>query len=226
MVKDPGMRILVFTKPALPGHVKTRLVPPLTEVQAAEFHLASLDDVIAAVASAAAGELRLRVAGQDSELDEFRQRYPGVRIEAQPPGNLGDRLAAAFEEEFAGGGQCVVIIGSDHPTLPPEHIARGLGHLGSSDIVLGPSSDGGYYLVGIRHAAWPEARAVFQDIPWSTPQVLEASLEQALALGLSVTLLPEWYDVDRAEDLERLRADAPDDSAAARLIIDWGILSP
>lgn len=215
---NPDGLILVFAKPAVPGRVKTRLIPPFTPKEAAEFHLAALDDIVAAVRGVAKGGVRLCVAGAGDALDDFRRRYPGVEVRPQGGGDLGARLTAAFDEAFTAEFQRALIVGSDHPTVPTQNLAEGLAHLGSADISLGPSRDGGYYAVGIRRGSWPEAGTIFRNIPWSTPRVLEASLERAHRAGLKVVLLPEWYDVDRAVDLELLRRDASADSASARFL--------
>ncbi len=210
--------ILVFTKPAVPGRVKTRLIPPFTPTEAAEFHLAALDDIVAAAQGVAGGEVQLCVAGDDETLDDFRRRYPGVQVWPQSEGDLGARLTAAFEDAFAADCERALIVGSDHPTVPAENLAEGLARLGSADVSLGPSRDGGYYAVGIRRGSWPAAATIFRNIPWSTPQVLEAGLAQAHRAGLNVVLLPQWYDVDRAGDLELLLRDASPDSASARFL--------
>jgi glycosyltransferase A (GT-A) superfamily protein (DUF2064 family) len=109
-------------------------------------------------------------------------------------------------------------VGGDHPTLPPDHLVRAFDALGSSDVVLGPTPDGGYYAVGLRSGAWPEAGEIFGDIPWSTPEVLERTAERARRLGLGVARLPPWYDVDEPEELERLERDVEEGSATARAL--------
>ncbi len=217
-MSTPETIIIVFTKHAIPGAVKTRLVPPLTPPEAAEFHLVALDDVIAAARAAAPAALQLHVAGGTPVDAELGRRYPDLQILPQAGGDLGARLAAAFRTAFESGHQRVLIVGSDHPTLPPENFKRGFALLRSSDVVIGPSRDGGYYLVGIRKKAWPGASTIFESIPWSTARVLEASLGRARGAGLKVGTLPEWYDVDRPADLERLARDAAPDSASARFI--------
>lgn len=210
--------VLVFAKPAVPGAVKTRLVPPLSPAAAAELHLALLDDVLATAKGAAGRAVELCVAGGPDAHRDFGLRYPGLEVAGQRGRDLGARLANAFADSFRRGFARTLILGSDHPTLPAKHVSRGLAELRARDLVFGPSSDGGYYAVGVRRAAWPASEAVFQDIPWSTSRVLEASLAQARASGLSYALLPEWYDVDRPQDLERLREDLDPRSAVARLL--------
>lgn len=210
--------ILVFTRPALPGLVKTRLVPPLTPEEAAEFHLASLADVIDIAEHAVGDRVELHVAGDEDDVAELGALYPDHPVRRQGDGELGARMAQAFDAAFQAGWQRVLIVGGDHPTLPPEFLSAGLAHLEHADLALGPSQGGGYYCVAVRSAAWPAARAVFQRIPWSTPRVLNLTLEQAREAGLAVAFAPEWYHVDRPEDLQRVGRDAPPGSAALRYL--------
>jgi rSAM/selenodomain-associated transferase 1 len=214
--------IIVFAKPAVPGAVKTRLLPTLTPEQAAEFHLAALSDVVAA-ARRTAHCLELHVAGGAEERSEFQARYPELPVLFQSEGELGARLAGALEGAFARRFARVLIVGSDHPTLPSSHLTQALEALDQADLVFGPSRDGGYYAVGARRSNWPAATAVFEGIPWSTGAVLQSSLERARSAGLSFALAPEWYDVDRPEDLRALRRDAPLESASLRFLQKmWG----
>lgn len=208
---------IVFAKPAIPGTVKTRLVPPLTAEQAVEFHLAALSDVLDVVRQVTP-RLRLLVAGDTAAIEDFRRRHPDLEIEAQVGADLGARLSRAFDDAFRSGARRVVVVGSDHPSLPPSHLRRIVDRLESRDVVIGPSEDGGYYAVGIRRDGWPAAKALFLAIPWSTPDVLGETLDRARAAGIDVELAPTWYDVDTPEDLERLRRDAPAGSAAARYV--------
>lgn len=210
--------IIVFTKAALPGAVKARLVPTFTPDEAAEFHLAALADTVDAALRADRGPVELHVDGDDDDVAEVRALYPGHTVRPQVGGDLGERLVHAFESTFARAVERAVVIGSDHPTLPPVHIAEALTRLDQADVTLGPSRDGGYYAVAVRRASWPEARVIFRGIPWSTAAVRETSMERARQVELDVVLIPEWYDVDAPEDLETLRRDLLPDSACARFL--------
>ncbi len=209
--------ILVFAKPAVPGRAKTRLQPTLAPDEAAEFHLAALADTLSRARAAGRGSVELFVAGDAAAAREFAHRFPHTTVRRQRGSDLGARLVEAFSASFARGALRVLIVGSDHPTLPPAYLADGLALLERGnpppDLVFGPSRDGGYYAVAVRRAA-----TVFRGVPWSTRGVLRASLERAEAAELSVALLPEWYDVDRPADLERVLRDAGPDSASARFI--------
>ena len=92
---------------------------------------------------------------------------------------------------------------SDGPTLPVSYLRQAVTRLDDVDVVLGPSEDGGYYLIGLKEAH----PGLFQGVEWSTEHVTAQTLARAEAEGLSVALLPRWYDVDTAHDLDRLRAE-------------------
>ena len=119
--------------------------------------------------------------------------------------DLTARLTAVFDQLFRNGCDAAIMIDSDTPTLPTERLERAVAVMsgGGHDVVLGPSEDGGYYLIGLRRLH-PE---LFEGMQWSTPTVLEETLRRGHALGLSATKLSAWYDVDTAADLVRLQAD-------------------
>ena len=212
--------VVVFAKPAISGSVKTRLVPTLTPDEAAEFHLAALSDTLSVAQSVAGGSVELHIAGGEEDLAEFRALYPGSAVSPQGDGDLGARLSAAFDSSFGRGVEKMIVVGSDHPTLPAEYLSRAFDTLASVDVVFGPSRDGGYYAVGLRCDAWPAAKRAFEKIPWSTSQVLESSLDRAREAGLENELLPEWYDVDRPDDLPMVAGDAQPGSATMRFLME------
>ncbi|MGD8867323.1 MAG: TIGR04282 family arsenosugar biosynthesis glycosyltransferase [Gemmatimonadales bacterium] len=209
--------VMVFAKPAMPGAVKTRLLDILTPEQAARFHLAALSDVVTA-ARRTGRPVELHVAGGADACDAYRTDYPGLSVMPQSDGDLGARIVGALEGAFERGFLRAVIVGSDHPTIPPTHLTMALDLLAGVDLAFGPAHDGGYYAVAARSSAWPAARTVFEAIPWSTAEVLEATLRRVRTAGLSHSLTPGWYDVDRPEDLHLLDRDAAEESAALRFI--------
>lgn len=193
-------RLLLFTKPAREGRVKTRLIGDLTAAEAAELHAAFLADLLDRLRE---GDFELRLAwalDPDEEVPEGP--VPGVRQEGN---DLGERLYRALS---TGDARAVMALGSDHPTLPLSLIHRAFETLetpeAGADVVLGPAEDGGYYLIALRACA--VHRRLFEDIAWSTDRVLPATLERCRELGLAVELLPEASDVDTPEDLRRLAA--------------------
>jgi glycosyltransferase A (GT-A) superfamily protein (DUF2064 family) len=120
-------------------------------------------------------------------------------------------MAHLFRTGFNNGADHIVLIGADSPTLPLEYMHQAFAELHRSEIVLGPSDDGGYYLVGLARAALggressSDLPPIFHDMPWGTPQVWSETLDRLDRAGRSYAVLPRWYDVDELADLERLR---------------------
>ncbi|MDX1996284.1 MAG: TIGR04282 family arsenosugar biosynthesis glycosyltransferase [Thermoanaerobaculia bacterium] len=190
-------RLLLFTKPAVPGRVKTRLHGALTPEQAAELHQAFVDDVLERLTP---GAFELVIAWALAPGEAVPEtHWPSV---VQRGDGLGDRLFTALADA-ARGGATVAALGSDHPTLPLAIVESAFARVeAGAPIVIGPSLDGGYYLIALAPAAVrPE---LFADIAWSTSEVLATTLERAAALGLPVALLPPGADVDTPEDLAAL----------------------
>jgi rSAM/selenodomain-associated transferase 1 len=195
-------RLLLFTKPARQGRVKTRLIGDLTAAQAAELHAAFLDDLLARLAG---GSFELDLAwAMDPEEAVPEGFWPGVGSLRQEGAGLGDRLHGALAAA-AHGGAVVAALGSDHPTVEPELVERAFTAVESgADVALGPAEDGGYYLIALAPGA--VRRRLFEEVPWSTGGVLAATLARCEELGLAVELLPVAADVDTPEDLARLAA--------------------
>ncbi len=210
---EPRERVLIFGRLPETGTTKTRLAPALGEAGAAALYRAFLDDTIAASPSDVS--LELWVPDRPEAVEKLSMRYPDVQVRLQSEGSLGEKLADAFERTFSDGVDYVVIVGSDHPTLPTDRVPRALRALRGAHLVLGPTTDGGYYAIGLRRYAWPGAAGLFEDAPWSTPELIEWTRTRADQLDLCHVELPVWYDVDRPEDLERMRADLRPDSATA-----------
>lgn len=158
------------------------------------------------------------MAGPPEAVREIAGRLPGFTPRRQRGDGLGERLRHAFDAAFSDGASRALAVGSDHPTLPPAHLERAFEELEEADAVLGPTADGGYYAVGLRSAAWPAAAEIFRDVPWSTPEVLEATEARARRSGLVVRRLPSWYDVDEPHELGRLREDLEEGSATAEAL--------
>jgi hypothetical protein len=192
----------LFAKPVRPGRVKTRLTPPLSPDQAADLYGAFLADL----ANMLAGEPSWDWMVYSPDPEDQRATWP--RAATAPPGwgrqegnGLGERMENALAALLEAGRPGAILVGSDHPSLDAEALRRGLNLLESSDVVLGPTLDGGCYLVGLR-----EPRpGLFRDIPWSTPGVLDRTLDRITAMGLRPGILPPWYDVDTRADLRFLK---------------------
>jgi len=197
--------LAVMTKAPRAGQVKTRLVPPLTPHEAAELNKCFLRDTARGISSATTDNDARGIAvytpiGTESAYDDI---LPGdFSLLPQRGIDFGERLHFAVEDLFKCGFESVCLIDSDSPTVPAENFATAVELLGASDdrIVLGPSDDGGYYLIGLKR---PHGQ-LFEEIAWSTERVLEQTIQRAAELGVEVKLLPAGYDVDDAASLRRL----------------------
>ena len=207
--------IVIVAKLPVPGRVKTRLCPPLTPHEAAALYACFLQDTVAKVAGLSISEafIALNIA----ELGEERQALldtimlPGsVRVIDQGEGDLGVRLSKILTDAFPEPAQ-VVFIGADSPSLPRSYLARAVSSLERHDVVIGPSDDGGYYLIGLSG----NHLCVFKDIAWSTSAVFEQTLARAVAAGLDVDVLPGWFDIDDDAGLRRLHRELRDDPSTA-----------
>ena len=205
--RDFTCGIAVMAKASAPGRTKTRLVPPLTGAEAAEANTAFLKDIFANIAEAAR---RVPVSGHAAYGPPgsgafFADILPGIdRFEAWRPG-FGDCLRLAMEHLFAQGHRAAAVLNADSPTLPPAllvEMAAALMLPGDRG-VLGPSTDGGYYLLALKT---PHDR-LFADIAWSTDQVAAQTLARARETGLPMHILPPWYDVDDAAALRTLHGE-------------------
>ncbi len=197
--------LAVMTKAPRAGQVKTRLTPPLTPEEAAALNRCLLRDTTASISAAvekggAQGVgVYTPVGAEDAFADILPQNFDLV---LQRGDTFGERLIHAAEDLFELGFAAVCLIDSDSPTVPAQAYAQAVAWLAepADRMVLGPSDDGGYYLIGINHLQ----RRVFEEIDWSTERVFEQTRTRAQELGLEVKLLPTWYDVDDRATLRRL----------------------
>jgi rSAM/selenodomain-associated transferase 1 len=204
--------VAIMAKAPRPGAVKTRLVPPLTPTQAARLYRCFLLDKIAQVRTLADMHPVVAYTPRAARA-EFETLAPRLTLVPQRGTDLGARLTNGLSELLARGHAGAMAIDSDTPTLPREFLQRGVDALsrGEADVVVGPTEDGGYYLIGVRR----ERPELFTDMPWSTPAVLSETLRRARAAGLTTMCLPEWFDVDTGPDLARLQASLVDLGPAA-----------
>jgi rSAM/selenodomain-associated transferase 1 len=194
--------LIVFAKVPEQGTVKTRLTPLLTPTEAAQLYEAFLLDSLDAYRCLGA-DVRLYLAPSVRPVPEDFAPDETPRHTQRGEG-LGARMLNAFVETFVAGYERVLIIGTDHPTLPLAFIERGFEELDSPfSIVLGPSDDGGFYLLGMNEV-YPQ---LFEGMLYSHPEVLAQTLERAETTGAAVSVLPPWYDVDTPDALRRLVAD-------------------
>jgi len=207
-IVDPSAKnscaLAVMTKAPRPGHVKTRLVPPLTHDEAAQLNICFLRDTAAAIAQVCGPNAHgigvyTPIGAEAAYLGILPNDFELV---AQRGDGFGDRLTNAIEDLLHIGFASVCLIDSDSPTVSAEIYARAVEVLSTKDdrIVLGASDDGGYYLIGLKQLH----RRLFEGVDWSTERVFEQTKARAAEIGLAVELLPACYDVDDCKSLERL----------------------
>lgn len=198
--------VIVFVKNPIPGQVKTRLTPHLSPEQAASLYQAFLVDWCNALSTITT--THRVIAYTPPECLNALQTLIGedpVYI-PQVGASLGDRLIVAARWACDQGYAKFLFVGSDSPTLPIQYVERALDLLESRDIVVGPSVDGGYYLIGFsKHGASLLIPTVFEEIAWSTEIVFHQTLGKIQEVNARLGLLPPWYDVDTPTGLQLLR---------------------
>ena len=198
-VAVPTAGLFLFTRFPQPGRTKTRLIPALGAVGAADLQRQMTEYLLRRfqkICQARPLTLEVHFAG-GSKAQMRRWLGDTAVLMPQCQGDLGERLTFALQQGFAGGLQQILVVGSDCPDITEAQIKQALTALETHDVVLGPAVDGGYYLIGLNHLHAP----LFKDIPWSTAQVLERTRAIAHQSDLSVALLTPLSDIDRPEDL-------------------------
>jgi hypothetical protein len=193
-----------MTKVPRAGRVKTRLTPPLTPEEAAALNICFLRDTAAAIAQAGEKAQGIGCYTPVGEEDAYRDIFTATfQLIPQRDGNFGERLIGATEDLFSVGFAAVCLIDSDSPTVPADAFAEAVKTLSQPNelVVLGPSDDGGYYLIGTKQPH----RELFEGIDWSTERVLRQTQDQAEKAGLGVHLLPRGFDVDDEASFRRLQ---------------------
>jgi rSAM/selenodomain-associated transferase 1 len=195
--------VAIMAKAPRAGEVKTRLCPPLSHPEAAELYRCFLLDKIAQV-----NALQMTMPVVSYTPSEAQQWFEDLTpshfmLLPQRGDDLGARILSTFDRLFQHGYTQVMVIDSDTPTLPSAYLEQALELMAErhNDVVLGPTEDGGYYLIGLRRAH-PE---LFEHMPWSTSQVFPETRRRSLQYGLTVACTAYWYDVDMPDDLRRLR---------------------
>lgn len=193
----------IICKAPQPGHSKTRLATAIGEVAASELSACFLRDVAAAI-EAVPDVLGRRGYGvyAPAGTEQIMQRLlpAGFGLLLQAGDDLGHVLLGATRALLEAGHDCVLLVNGDSPTLPTHLLVQAVESLREPGdrMVLGPASDGGYYLIGLKHPH----KHLFMEIAWGTESVARSTCERAAEIGLATSLLPEWYDVD---DIETLR---------------------
>ncbi len=192
-------RLIIFTRFPEPHKTKTRLIPALGPGGAADLQRRMTRHTLDTVHKLAKRfSLSLEVRFEGGTAQKMAQRFGSdVSYRPQGPGDLGARMERAFADAFREGAQRAVIVGTDCPDLSQDLLRDAFERLATSDLVLGPAVDGGYYLIGLRHPTPP----LFDSIQWGSEEVLEKTISLAGNLALDVSLLRTLSDVDRPEDL-------------------------
>jgi uncharacterized protein len=186
--------ICIFARPPVPGKSKTRLIPTLGEEGAALVAKALLADTVTAAIQVERANVILSV----PEVFEFGQRLP---MWLQPEGDLGMRVERTLQRALAAS-DCAVAVGADTPGLTSTMLEEAIEQLRHKDAVVGPTEDGGYYLLGLRRC--PES--LLRNIRWSSRDTLCDTLEQFEKFSFDYTTVPKWFDLDTGNDLVRARA--------------------
>jgi rSAM/selenodomain-associated transferase 1 len=219
--------LVIMAKEPQVGYTKTRLCPPLTLDQAAQLYQALLKDSIVLASCLDGIDLAIAVTPPES-IDYFKSISPPQTLLVPVDCiDIGDCLAQVLGNLLNLGYPAALAFNADGPSVPSAYIKAAVDLLSDYDVVLGPSEDGGYYLVGLKRLH----QDIFMGISWSTPLVLNQTLIKIQELGLEVKLLPPWYDVDTAADLERLRSELaklpPKDLVhTRRFLTDFAVADP
>jgi len=199
MEKNKDNAVILFARDPVLGQVKTRLSSSLDDETILRLYTCFVEDSLEKIRKVDNADCFVGIS--PSNLSGFFNGIEGsdIRLFIQQGENLGDKMRQAFVDRFADGYKKVVIIGSDSPSLPVSYIDEVL--TSDKDLMLGPSTDGGYYLIGMVG----KVSDVFAGIAWGTDQVLDETLDRVKKAGVSLELLPVWYDVDFPEDLKFLK---------------------
>jgi uncharacterized protein len=203
MLRHPDLAqpaLLIFVKYPEPGKVKTRLASTIGAELAAQLYSEFIRATFSLARQIAAARF-VTFTPAEKEQD-FRELFPGPLewFAQNNSADLGARIHHAICHVQQTGYSHVLTIGTDSPSLPADYLEQAAAALAAHDLVLGPATDGGYYLIGLKSAPPPE---LFTGIDWSTERVLHQTLRRAEQLRMPVHLLPSWYDVDDLATLRR-----------------------
>jgi rSAM/selenodomain-associated transferase 1 len=195
-------QLTIFTRYPEPGQAKTRLIDALGEDGAAALQKKLTEETVQKIDQLLkTSTIEPVIYFEGGDLVSMQKWLgPDRRYKQQTDGDLGEKLTEAFDDAFAAGAQRVVTIGCDCPGLSKDHIYRAFDALYLKDLVLGPATDGGYYLIGLKRPL----DELFKNIPWGTDKVLETTVSLAQQLCVTFEILEELYDVDRPEDLKHI----------------------
>lgn len=212
----PCNRVILFSRYPIPGKTKTRLIPALGPAGAADLQRRLTEKTLMTVREMSRKEdIEVEVRFEGGNRYKVR-RWLGsdIRLNAQGPGDLGDRMHSAFVDAFKKGCRRVVVLGADIPDLGTLHLKEAFDGLKDNDLILGPSTDGGYWLIGLKRPV-----DLFKGIAWGTGAVLDSTVTKAHKQGLSFRLLDLLADMDTVEDLRLWKPEEADRKPYVSLII-------
>ena len=191
--------LVIFVKAPLVGDVKTRLIPVLSLSQAAELYQCFARDIVRSMKRIKEASVKIAYQPHARIPDPswVGGSLPYFKQEGQ---SMGERLSKAFLSAFQARAQRVIIIGCDSPTLPVAYVRQAFKMLEGCDVVLGPATDGGFYLVGMSKFC----PGLFDQIVWSSEEVFDKTLFNVRHYSYSLRTLPAYFDVDTPEELEAL----------------------
>ncbi|MEC8957976.1 MAG: TIGR04282 family arsenosugar biosynthesis glycosyltransferase [Nitrospinota bacterium] len=199
MGKHNNNAVILFARDPILGQVKTRLNSFLDDETILKLYKCFLEDSLAKIQQVGNADCFVGISHENNSGFFNKLESFGMTLFSQQGKDLGDKMRRAFIDRFMQGYNNVVIIGSDSPTLPVSYIDKALDS--ERDLVLGPSIDGGYYLIAMRGKVFE----VFSGVDWGTDKVLYETLQRVKEGSFSFDLLPVWYDVDLPEDLKFLK---------------------
>lgn len=192
--------LIIFAREPEKGKVKTRLSGYLSESRCLNLYKAFLKDTLGIAGKVKCDEKLIAYESSGAYPPYLLRISSPLQLARQKGKNLGERMHNAFLQAFDAGFSRAAIIGTDAPDLPARYVNRAFSELKKKDLILGPSKDGGYYLVALKRACG----LVFKGIKWGSKQVLKDSLKNAKQLKMKTALLPAWSDVDDAASLTGL----------------------
>ena len=194
--------LIIFAKSPIPGKVKTRLTPYITPTEAAELYKAFVADIICNTHKLKCERVTIAYTPSNAEATFHSICGQSVDYLPQQGHNLGERMMNAFKYSFDKGSKRTIIIGTDSPTLPLSYVQKAFDALNEVPVTIGPTFDGGYYLIGLSE----QNDAIFDGVDWSTSRVFSQTLARIQALNKQMYVRPPWYDVDTLDNLEFLRS--------------------
>lgn len=190
-------RLIIYAKCPLPGQAKTRLGRAIGMEVAAGVYARLLYGYLLDVVATRPAEADIELSVADAaDVAFYADAFPEIRVVPQVGADLGERMLCSFRDAFHNGVTQVVLTGSDIPGLTGAHVSDAFAALAAHDVVLGPATDGGYYLIGMN----APGADLFSDMAWSTADVLTHTLSRAASRGLSVQQVARLSDIDHESE--------------------------